>query len=321
MVDELLFRKLIKTNELFNFSPHTIMSVISTNILKERPNLSPNTVKTYTSVLNSLHKKVFGDAVKIEHFNDVDKIMDALKDKPPSTRKTTLSALYILTSIPEYRDQMNVDIKSYKEDVGKQEMNEKQKSAFKTQEEIKEKLDNLKAEAEMLYKKPNKTSTDLNNIQNYIILALTSGAYIAPRRSLDWVLMRTKGIDKTIHNYMDKGKFYFNVYKGSDKKGAQVIDIPKPLQAILKKWLSLQSYDTLLFDVNGSQLNSVKLNQRLNRILGDGSAINVLRHSYLSTKFADTIDMNKKLNQTMEAMGSSIAQEKTYIQKMDKPNK
>lgn len=300
------------------------MSVISTHILKERPNLSANTVKTYTSVLSSLHKKVYGDAtVKLENFNDVGKIMKALQEKPPSTRKTTLSALYILTQIPDYREQMTADIKTYKDDVSKQEMNDKQKSAFKTQEEIKEKLESLKAEAEMLYKKPNKTSTDLNAIQNYIILALTSGVYISPRRSLDWVLMKTKtkDIDRTKDNYMDKGKFYFNVYKGSDKKGPQVIDIPKPLQAILKKWLSLQNYDTLLFDVNGSQLNSVKLNQRLNRILGDGAAINVLRHSYLSTKFADTIDMNKKLNETMEAMGSSIAQEKIYIQKMDKPKK
>lgn len=297
------------------------MSLLSTKLLKERPNLSPNTIKTYTSVLNSLHRKVFEKEMKIDDFNDVGKIMKALQDKPASTRKTTLSALYILTAIPEYRDQMNLDIKTYKEDVGKQEMNEKQKTAFKTQDEIKEKLENLKSEAELLYKKPNKTSTDLNNIQNYIILALTSGIYIPPRRSLDWVLMKLKDVDKTKDNYMDKGKFYFNVYKGSEQKGTQVIDIPKPLQAILKKWISLHNYDTLLFSTTGAPLNSVLLNQRLNRILGDGSAINVLRHSYLSTKFADTIDMNKKLNETMEAMGSSIAQEKTYIQKMDKPKK
>ena len=297
------------------------MSVISISILKERPNLSANTVKTYTSVLNSLHKKVFEGPVKLENFRDVGKIMKALQDKPASTRKTTLSALYILTQIQEYRDQMTEDIKTYKEDVSKQEMNEKQKSAFKTQEEISEKLEELKSEAERLYKKPNKTSTDLNNIQNYIILALTSGAYIAPRRSLDWVLMKTKDIDKAKDNYMDKGKFYFNVYKGSAQKGPQVVDIPKPLQAILKKWMGLHNYETLLFSTNGTPLNSVLLNQRLNRILGDGSAINVLRHSYLSTKYQDTIALNEKMKADMEAMGSGVGQKEIYIQKMDKPNK
>lgn len=292
------------------------MSVISEKILKERPNLSANTVKTYTSVLSSLHKKVFGETLKLDNFKNVGKILEALQDKPASSRKTTLSALYILTQIPQYRDQMTADIKTYKEDVGKQEMSEKQKSAFKTQEEISEKLQKLKEEADLLYKKPNKTSSDLNAIQNYIILALTSGAYIAPRRSLDWVLMKIKDVDKEKDNYMEKGKFYFNVYKGSDKKGPQVVEIPKPLQAILKKWLSVQNYETLLFDLNGQPLNSVKLNQRLQRILGDGSAVNVLRHSYLSTKYQDTIKANEAMAKDLEAMGSSKNQEKIYIQKI-----
>lgn len=295
------------------------MSLIADKILKERPTLSQNTVKTYTSILSSLHRKLFEKEIKLEDFKNVDKILEALKDKPASTRKTTLSALFILTSIPIYREKMAEDIKAYKDDVSKQEMNDKQKQAFKSQDEIKNKLDVLKAEADMLYKKDNKTSTDLNAIQNYIILLLTSGlGGIPPRRSLDWVLMKTKSINKDTDNYMEKGKFYFNTYKGSNKKGTQVIEIPKPLQQILKKWLSVHNNEYLLFDLNAKPLNSVKLNQRLNRILGDGSAINVLRHSYLSTKFADTIDMNKKLNETMEAMGSSIAQEKVYIQKMDK---
>jgi 23S rRNA pseudoU1915 N3-methylase RlmH len=295
-------------------------SILKDKILKERPNLSPNTVKTYTSVLTSLHRKVFEKEMKLDDFNDVDKIMKALKDKAPSSRKTTLSALYILTSIPNYRDQMTEDIKTYQDDVGKQEMSEKQKEAFKSQEEIKEILEKLKAEADVLYKKPNMTSTALNTIQNYIILCLTSGTYIPPRRSLDFVLMKSplKEVDKTKDNYMEKGKFYFNTYKGSDKKGPQVVDIPKPLQQILKKWVLMHNNDTLLFDLNGKPLNSVKLNQRLNKVLGNGSAINVLRHSYLSTKFADTIDMNKKLSETMEAMGSSKAQEKIYVQKIDK---
>lgn len=297
------------------------MEVISDQIRKERPNLSPNTVRTYTSVLNSLHRKIFDNDVDLDDFTQVSKIMNALKDKAASTRKTTLSALYILTGIPEYREQMTQDIKTYKEDVNKQEMSDKQKAAFKTQEEIREKLEKLREQAETLYKKSNRTSSDINNIQNYIILALTSGAYIPPRRSLDWVLMKIKDIDKAKDNYIDKGKFYFNVYKGSDKKGAQVVDIPKPLQAILKKWMSLHNYDTLLFDMNGSALNSVKLNQRLNRILGDGAAINVLRHSYLSTKYQDTIKANEEMKQDMEAMGSSEKQSKIYVQKLDSPKK
>ena len=294
------------------------MSIIREKIAKERPNLSDNTLKTYTSILSSLHRKVFEKEIHLDDFNNVKKIMEALKDKAPSTRKTSLSALFVLTGIQDYRDQMQEDIKTYKTDVSKQEMNDKQKDNLLTQDEIKAKLDALRINAEHIYKKENKTPSDINQIQNYIILALTSGVHVIPRRSLDWVMMKTKSIDKTKHNYMDKGKFHFITYKGSNEKGEQVVPIPKALQAILKKWSTVHDNDYLLFDVQNKPLNSVKLNQRLNRILGDGSAINMLRHSYLSTNFADTINMNKKLNDTMEAMGSSIAQQKIYIQKIDK---
>lgn len=296
------------------------MDTIRDSIKKERPNLSENTLKTYVSLLTSLHKKVFGDDINLANFRNVKKIMEALKDKAASSRKTSLSALFVLTGIEDYRNKMTEDIKEYKEDVSKREMSDKQKDAFMTQEEIANKLNQLKIEADLIYRKPEKTTKDINTIQNYILLALTSGYYIPPRRSLDWVYMKTKNISDT-DNYMDKGKFFFNTYKGSEKKGQQVIPIPKPLQLILKKWLAINNSDYLLFDVNNKPLNSVKINQRLNKILKSGSAINMLRHSYLTSKFGNLIDENEKLESTMNAMGSSSAQQNIYIQKIDKKDK
>lgn len=297
------------------------MTLIIDTIKENRPNLSPNTVKTYNSILQALHKKVFPEKeINLANFKNVKKIMESLKDKSPSTRKTTLSALFILTNVPEYQNQMKEDIKTYKEDVAKREMTEKQKESFLSQDEIKAKLEELRVQAEHLYKKGTAlTPADINQIQNYIILALASGVYVPPRRSLDFTAMKVnnKNINKEKDNYMEKSKFVFNQFKGSDKKGKQEIPIPKPLQAILKKWLTVHNNDYLLFDVNGNPLNSVKMTQRLNRILKDGSAINTLRHSYLSSKYQDTIKLNEELAKDMEKMGSSKNQENIYVQKIN----
>lgn len=294
------------------------MSLLSEEIKKQRPNISDSTVKTYSSTLSALHKKVFDGEINLENFQNVKKLMEHLKDKPAHTRKTTLSALFILTGIPEYQKQMKEDIATYKNDVSQQKMSEKQKENFKTQEEIQSKLDELKNNAESLYKKSNLSASEKNEIQNYIILALTSGLIIPPRRSLDWTEMRWKGTDKDKQNYMDKTNFVFNRFKGSEKKGSQTIPIPKQLQQILKKWKTVNDNEYLLTDTTGKPLTSVKMTQRLNKILGSNSAINTLRHSYLSTKYQDTIKTNEDLANDLEKMGSSINQSKIYLQKIEK---
>ena len=54
-------------------------------LLKKRPTLGQNSVKTYTSVLKSLHKRVFGNEalIKTENFNKQEEILDSLADKIP----------------------------------------------------------------------------------------------------------------------------------------------------------------------------------------------------------------------------------------------
>ena len=288
------------------------------SILKEkRPNLSDSTLYSYVSSLRGLHKRVFGDLdIDIDNFNKVDKIMEDLEKKPATSRKTVLAILYVLTDIPEYQNQMKQDIKAYKEETNKQEMSEKQKENYMTQQQILAKFKELEKQAKELYKKSELSIKDKDQIQNYIILALTSGIYFPPRRALDLTEFKIANITDD-SNYLEKNKFVFNLYKGSKKKGQQKIDVPKPLLTILNKWISINNNDYLLHDIQGNKLNSVKLNQRLHKIFnGKKSAINVLRHSFLSEKFQDTINVAKELNNTMKEMGSSSDQSKIYINKL-----
>ena len=149
----------------------------------------------------------------------------------------------------------------------------------------------------------------------YILLCLTSGVYIPPRRSLDWCEFKISGIQEK-SNYIDKNTFVFNTYKGSSKKGAQKIPIPKELHTILKKWIAINENEYLLHDVNGNKLTAVKLNQRMNKIFDGKSSVNTMRHSFLSTNFQQTIEDNKKMDEVMKSMGSSTSQQNIYIQKL-----
>ena len=293
---------------------------ISKRLRENRPELSDSTLKTYTSILKTLYRKLFGESenINFKNFEKWNEIKNYLSDKPISTKKTTYSALFVLSGLQKYNDLMRDGIEEYKEDTSKREMNEKQKESFKTQEQIKEIVEEYRKRADLLYKKSGRNVRDVQDIQDYIILALTSGQYIQPRRA-EWVKFKigSENIDPETDNYIKDGKqFVFNTFKGSEKKGTQIIEIPKVLRGILKKWLLINPTPYLLHDVKGDPLNATKLNQRLGKIFGKGFSINGLRHSYLSSKYQDTIKLNEEMAKDMEAMGSSTAQQNIYIQKI-----
>ena len=293
------------------------MELIKKRIMEERPHLSKQSVSTYTSILKNLYIKVFGDeAIDINKFNEVKKILDHLKTLEPNKRKTVLSALVIFTDKKEYRDQMLNDISAYNEEQHKQEKSDKQNESWVDSSEIKKLIDNIGKEVKLIYKKEVLYMNDLQTIQNYIILCLLGGVYIPPRRSKDYVDFKISDIDKDTDNYLYKDKLIFNSYKTAKTYGQQQITVPKELLKILKKWIKINPTDYLLFDSSKHKLSNVKLNQRLNKIFGDKKvSVNQLRHTFLSDKYQSTIKANADMAKDMNDMGSSTIQEKIYIKK------
>ena len=113
----------------------------------------------------------------------------------------------------------------------------------------------------------------------------------------------------------------FNTYKTAKTYGKQVVEIPKELKSILNKWIKFNPTDYLLFDSNMNPLNSVKVNQRLGKIfksIATGTSVNALRHSYLTTKYGDTIKQKKAIDKDMSEMGSSANMITTYVKHLDK---
>jgi integrase len=241
-----------------------------------------------------------------------------LKDIPPERRKTTLAALVVI--VPDeikdnYRNLMMTDIEESKSESVLQRKTEKQEANWVSQEEIKNVFDSLYKKVENITKK-NMTIDAMTTYRDMILLALTSGIFIPPRRSLDWSELRLKGYDKKTENYLLKNKFIFNVYKTAKTYGQETIDIPENLQVLLRKYISLlpSSQEYLLVNKNGRKMTSVSIALALNKIFSKGVSVNMLRHSYLTEKYKDVPALNDMLT-TAKQMGHSLGQAFEYVKK------
>ena len=287
-------------------------------IHSKRDTLSQSSLTTYASVLKSLYKNCFGEGkVVFTKFDETKKVLTHLKDIPPNRRKTILSALVIITGEKEYRDQMLDDVRDYNKEIQKQEKTPEQEANWIDGKQIKEVFDAVRADAVALMKKKQHLKpAELQEIQNYIILCVLSGVYIPPRRSKDYCDFKIKNIDENKDNYMKKKELVFNSYKTAKSYGEQRVTIEAPLTTILTNWSKINPTEWLLFDSNMNKLTPVKLNQRLNKIFGGKHiAVNQMRHTYLTEKYPEQIKKDKEQADTMEEMGSSPSQLKTYIKK------
>lgn len=296
-----------------------IMTPLKEHIKKQRPTLSDSSLNTYNSVLKSLYKKVFGDGdMDFDNFEKSDKVLTYLQEVAPNKRKTVMSALVVICKDPKpYRSQMLDDIKEVSANTAKQEKSESQEENWISQDALRAKFAELGQDAAHTYKKKNITMADLQKIQDFIIIALFH--LIPPRRAQDYTEFKIKNVDKEKDNWFDErvNDFVFTKYKTAKFYGEQRIPIGKDLKLIIKKWIKQNPSEYLLFDTNGSKLSTVKLNQRLNRIFGSdkGMSVNALRHSFLSDKYQDSIQMKEAMEKDMSLMGSSMAQATTYVQK------
>jgi hypothetical protein len=286
-------------------------------IIKKRSHLSPQSVKTYTSILTNLYKNIFGLDYDESNFEDTKKILNYLHELEPNKRKTILSALVIITDKESYRKQMLEDIGDYNKEQSLQVKSEKQNDSWLSNDEIKFLYNRLEKNFKAIMKKESYSMKDLQEIQNYIIISLLGGIFIPPRRSKDYVEFKIDNIDKDKDNYINKNKMIFNSYKTAKTYGQQILEVPKPLLKILKIWMEINPTEYLLFDSNENQLSNVKLNQRLNQIFDKKASVNQLRHTYLSDKYQHTIEENKKMAQDFKNMGSSMGQQKIYIKSKD----
>lgn len=289
-------------------------------IIHQRPNLSDGSIKTYKHLLNSLYRNACNQQpwynphhIDISKFNDFHLMNTVLKHMKYSSRKTVLSALFVITNNPEYRKLMLDDIKTYNQEIEKQEKTETQKNNWITPEEILIRFHDLQDQANQIYASKNYSIKNLIIVQNYVIVALLGGIFIPPRRLKDYVEFKIRNIDKDIDNYLKGSTLVFNQYKTKKIYGTQVVKIPNTLKTILTKYIKINPTDYLLFDTNLHKLKHTMLTQRLNNIFMGNISANQLRHSYLTDKFSNFSKEQKHLEDTMVKMGSSTRQLTNYV--------
>jgi integrase len=287
---------------------------IDEKIRENRPNLGASSVKTYVSILSNLHKNLKAVGESLDWFNHEEKeIMDFLSEKPSQTRKSVLSALFVLTGNDAYRKLMLEDCGVVNAAYKEQKKSTKESENWISTEQIQQIYNGLLEKVQAMFKR--NMVGDYPTIMQFWLVALLGGvAGIPPRRSLDYGLMKIRGYDPKTDNFYKAGRFYFNRYKTADKYGLQVLDVPKDLQALLRKWMKINDSDYLLFSSNKRPLSSPQINRILNKVFDKRVSVDMLRHIYLTNHYKDMPSL-KDMETLAADMGHSVNQQMLYVKK------
>ena len=286
--------------------------LLQEKIKENRPKLSTSSVKTYISILSNLYKKLKGDG-KIEWFNkESNQILKCLEEKNGQTKKTNLSALFILTGKQEYQSVMNSVMKTVNDNYKNQKMNEKQKENWISIDEIKEKYNVLSADANLMLNK--KKILNENVMMEFLLMSFLSGVIMPPRRSLDYSEIKIRSFDTKTDNYYKANKFYFNKYKTVKTYGLQVLEVPKELNNILKKWIKTNTNDYMIYSSNGHKISCPQITRILNKVFEKKISTSMLRHIYFTNIYKDVPRLSKMENLADE-MGHSVNTAMEYIKR------
>ena len=301
--------------------------IIKQIIKKNRPNISESSLLTYVSLLNSLYKSLFKNETEFDEklFNKTDEVLEHIKDRTLASKKTILSALYVLTNNEKYQKNMIDEATQYNTEMKEQKMSDKQKENWVSQDEIKAVFNKYKTTAEYIIKESkNKplASKEFQTWQDYIMLCLASGIFIEPNRVKDWVCFKVNNIEKGKDNYMEgkasKCQLVFNSYKTAKFYGEKKMSAPPELCKILNTFIAYvkPQSDYLLNDSHWKPLSQVTFTQRLNKIFGKHVSVNLLRHSYLTDRFQSGKISLKQLSDTAKNMSHNLQTSLEYV-KMD----
>jgi preprotein translocase subunit Sss1 len=292
------------------------MEKLAEKFKEKRPNLSHTSIKTYLSILSNLYKRMDGKGDMYDFFKDnLDKVIDHLKDDRPNLRKTKLAVLVSLfgddADTAKLREIMLEDANEYNATLRNQQMNDRQKQNWLTTEEIREVYKKTYKKAVPLMKatkKPNKK--EYQDILDFVLLSLYT--LIPPRRSQDFSEMKLRNYDKDTDNYYDGKVFVFHKYKTSKNYGTQTIRPTQRLRNILKKWAEINPHDYLLASYDGNKASVSRITLMLNKIFGKNVSTTMLRHIYITESVLKDAPTLKQREDVAMAMGHDTDTQELY---------
>ena len=197
---------------------------------KKNLTLEGSSLKKYTSVIKSLHQAVFSDLpLTATTFTDnLDKVVEYLKDKSPSTRRHQYNTLRVFTNSDKYGLLMAKDNAEYTKLSNDRIRTGIQEKNWISRDDIYATLATLKGKSDEVYVKVKQKLSlynhDYQHIQNYLLLLLSSDKHLPIRRSHDWIQFKIKEVDIQEDNYMTDEMLVFNKFKTSKTKGQQRLE-------------------------------------------------------------------------------------------------
>jgi hypothetical protein len=313
--------------------------------LIDKRSLSISTAEMYVRNLRILNGSEFKS---VSFLRDLDAIKAKLDEMSAGTRRNYLvsivSVLSLMSSViysnlrKTYVEMMNASNAEYdgaKPAVG--EKTEKQQQNWITFEEVMKHLNTLAEKVKEMADKKTITSSQFETLLSAMVLSLY--ALQPPRRNKDysemWIVPQMTDDLPKDKNYIDLNteRFIFNQYKTTKTYGEQTISYSEnpQLKAILNTYLRFHPnmpkrtakskpapFEVrFLVSSNGTELTATNAITRiLNRIFKKKIGSSMLRHIYLSDKFADTMS---EMKETASAMGHSISvAQNEYIKSDDK---
>jgi hypothetical protein len=269
-------------------------SEIARLLRENRPNLKETSIRSYTSVLNTLCRVLDIKSYQELQSSRVNEVIEHINSLPkPQSRRSLYSALFVMTHTPVYRVHMleNAD------EVKKLYAEHKQDDRTMPREAV------AKIHADTIAKW--KQNPSLHNFTDAIIVSVFSGAdELPPRRLADYTNLKLKNVGATDNFYDARRKeFVFRQYKTASTYGEQRVAIPKSLQSIVTKYIkTFPENEFLLTTDSGRPFSSSSLSQRVSKIF-NGMTLDLLRASYVTSK----VDVGQ-MERMAEQMGTSPGQ-------------
>jgi len=295
------------------------MNAIEEKIRENRPAISATSMKTYLSCLRSLYRQLGGEGdPSVEWYRThKDEIIELIRKRNVSSFKTACSALFVLTGVEKYSDEMKEGIKRYDDEVRTRVASTKDAEASIPFEDIVRARENCKALFDCVRKMNTPSPSLFVGMQSYPLLCVYT--MIQPRRLLDYCAFKVRDINAEKDNYYDvkKGEFVFNAFKTAKAHGQERITVPKELAVVMKAYMKAlpESCQYLFSTAKHGRLSQPALNARLNELLGGKRSVNAIRKSFLTGKYGSTMKAMDELASDMKAMGSSVAVVDNYVKK------
>lgn len=300
-------------------------------IKKAKPDLKPVSIQRYVSNINKLLTDI-NKPNNIKSLTDINSIITHLNTKAPSTKKAYINAIIVALkgglpddpSISIYQEKRDTLNKEYFDEKSKNIKNGKEKERMITMKEwdglIKEL--NKKITSQKLRSKTVLNKNEFNLMLQHLLVSLY---FKYPFRN-DFALMKVvtplqykRNKDPQYNYFIDSArgsKFILNNYKTNKTYGSQIIDVDKDTVKLIRQFLKISpNKEMLIVDNNGVPLSRNRLSKFListfQNYLKKPIGTQMLRKSYLSSKYGDVVKEEKK---DSKLMGHSVGtQQKIYV--------